>query len=144
MQWDAGPNAGFTTPEARPWLPLAVDYATRNVAAQASDPVSMLSLFRALTALRRAEPALNRGGIELVDLGVEDVLAYRRTCAGSDGFWILLNLGGARHTIDLAVLDMEEATLVFSTYPGCDVTGVPPILTLAPDAGVILRIVWDD
>src|SRR5690606_37628021 len=26
MQWDDSPNAGFTHPDATPWLPLAADY----------------------------------------------------------------------------------------------------------------------
>ena len=110
MQWDDTPNAGFTTAEARPWLPLAADYATRNVAAQEGDPASMLSLFRALTALRRAEPALNRGGIELVDVGVEDVLAYRRTAQGSDSFLVVLNLGAKMHEIDLPAVEIVMST----------------------------------
>lgn len=93
MQWDNSPNAGFTAPEATPWLPLADDYRQRNVAAQDADPASMLNFFRRLTALRRAEPALNRGEYEAVDLGAKDVLAYRRTAAGSDGFLVVLNFG---------------------------------------------------
>ena len=43
MQWDASPNAGFTMPTVRPWLPLAADYATMNVAVQRDDLQSMLS-----------------------------------------------------------------------------------------------------
>ncbi len=45
MQWDATPNAGFTT--GGPWLPVAEDYATVNVATQRDDPRSMLSLYAA-------------------------------------------------------------------------------------------------
>ncbi len=58
MQWDASPNAGFTGPEVQPWLPLAENYAGHNAALQQQDKTSILSLYRALTALRRAEPAL--------------------------------------------------------------------------------------
>lgn len=144
MQWDDSPNAGFSTPEATPWLPLAADYRTRNVAAQESDPASMLNFYRSLAALRRTEPALNRGAYEEVYLGLPDVLAYLRTWPGSDGFLILLNFSSDAHTIDLAVLGMDGAKLVFSTYPGRGVTGVMPTLTLAPDSGVIYRLVQDD
>ena len=116
MQWDDSPNAGFAPDGARPWLPLAADYATRNVAAQEHDPASMLSLFRALTALRRAEPALNRGGIELINTGIEDVLAYRRTVEGGDSFLIILNFGKEMQELDLhAAFGVTKAEVVLST-----------------------------
>ena len=78
MQWDAGPNAGFARAGAEPWLPLAPDYRERNVAAQEADPRSMLSLHRALLALRRAEPALSVGSYLPVEGTEEDVLAFER------------------------------------------------------------------
>jgi alpha-glucosidase len=69
MQWDAAKNAGFTHAEAEPWLPLAPDYAAINASAQSADPRSMLSLYRALLALRRAEPALSVGSYVPVEGG---------------------------------------------------------------------------
>lgn len=141
MQWDASPNAGFTTPEATPWLPLAADYATRNVAAQENDPTSLLSLYRALAALRRAEPALNRGEIEVIDVGVEGVLAYRRMAAGSDSFLVVLNLGGKSHELELGnVLGDVPAKSVFSTHATNGDFSPATFLHLSKDEGVILRI----
>ncbi len=59
MQWDAGPNAGFSTAEAsRLYLPIDPDPARPTVAAQDHDPDSTLHLVRRLVALRRATPAL--------------------------------------------------------------------------------------
>ena len=52
MQWDASPNAGFTS--GTPWLPLADDYPVVNVDAEDLDPTSMLMLYRRLMSLRRA------------------------------------------------------------------------------------------
>src|SRR3712207_8258592 len=57
MQWGATAQAGFTTGE--PWPPVGADYHTINVAAQAGNPLSILSLYRALIRLRRAAPALS-------------------------------------------------------------------------------------
>ncbi len=54
MPWAAGPGAGFTT--GQPWLRFGLDADTRNVAAQAADPSSVLSLYRRLIALRAGEP----------------------------------------------------------------------------------------
>ena len=50
MQWDGGPGAGFTT--GKPWLRLADDHATRNVAAQATDATSVLALYRRLDDIK--------------------------------------------------------------------------------------------
>jgi alpha-glucosidase len=95
MQWDAGPNAGFAGAGVEPWLPLAADRREANVAAQAADPRSMLSLYRALLALRRAEPALSVGSYVPVEGAEEDVLAYeRRDEATGRRLLVALNLGG--------------------------------------------------
>ena len=88
MQWDATAHAGFTS--GRPWLPVAPDAATVNVARQRDDPASMLALYRRLLALRRARPALSIGSYEPVD-GTGDVLAYARN-AGDNQCLVALNL----------------------------------------------------
>ncbi|HYZ23011.1 MAG TPA: alpha-amylase family glycosyl hydrolase, partial [Rhodopila sp.] len=46
--WELGPGAGFTT--GRPWLRIGLD---TPLSAQRDDPGSMVSLYRALLALRR-------------------------------------------------------------------------------------------
>jgi alpha-glucosidase len=93
MPWDAGPNAGFAPAGVEPWLPLGADHATVNVAAQRDDPRSMLALYRALLALRRAEPALSTGGIAEVR-AEGGVLAYeRRDAATGRRLCVRLNLG---------------------------------------------------
>ena len=89
MPWDDGPQAGFSTnPDT--WLPLPDDSRTRNVAAQDGAAGSMLTLYRALLALRRTHPALAVGDFTLV--GSEDgVLAYERR-HGGERLGIALNL----------------------------------------------------
>ena len=140
MQWDDSPNAGFTAPEASPWLPLAADYRTRNVAAHESDPGSLLNFYRALAALRRAEPALNRGEYEEVDLGLDDVLAYRRTWAGSDSFLAVLNFGGNAHQLDLIeVLNKRGFEVVLSTDRERATESGAGAFHLAANEGVIFR-----
>ncbi len=59
MQWDDGPNAGFSTADpSRLYLPVDPDPQRPTVAAQEDDPSSTLNLVRRLVALRRATPAL--------------------------------------------------------------------------------------
>ena len=90
MAWDSSPFAGFSTVE--PWLPLHDDWRTRNVAAQADDPESMLSLYRRLLALRRTTPALSLGDLRLID-APQGVFGYDR-CFKDERVRVLLNLTG--------------------------------------------------
>jgi alpha-glucosidase len=95
MQWDASEQAGFTRGE--PWLPLSPDHATLNVAMQRRAPRSMLSLYRALIALRRREPALLIGTHVKAE-AIADVLTYRRFHGGR---WItvVLNFSAEARTL---------------------------------------------
>ncbi len=131
MQWDAGPNAGFAREGAEPWLPLAPDCAAVNVAAQAADPRSMLSLHRALLALRRAEPALSVGSYAPVEGAEEDVLAYeRRDGAAGRRLLVALNLGGRERALPA---DAARGRVLLSTR--MDGGGEP---RLRPDEGVVV------
>jgi alpha-glucosidase len=94
MQWDGGPNAGFS--RARPWLPLPDDPQRVNVAAQKDDPGSPLSLYRELLALRRAEPALATGDYRTVAAD-DGLLVYDR----GGRFRIALNLGAELREVEL-------------------------------------------
>lgn len=51
MQWDAGPNGGFT--EASPWFYINDNYKQINVAAQNEDRNSILNFYRMAIALRK-------------------------------------------------------------------------------------------
>ncbi len=138
MQWDAGPNAGFCPPGVEPWLPLADDYQAVNVAVQAADPRSMLSLFRQLAALRRAMPAFSVGSYASVDAGNPQVVAYERA-AGAERYLVALNFSAKPQAV---VLDTEavQAEVVLSTH--LDRLGVEPLmnLQLRANEGVVLRL----
>jgi alpha-glucosidase len=79
MPWappsQAGRTAGFG--DGEPWLPVHQDAERLAVAAQAGDPGSTLELYRALIALRRAEPALREGTYRSLD-AAPDVFAFVR------------------------------------------------------------------
>ncbi len=112
MQWDASPNAGFST--ATPWLPVADDYVTNNVASQRDDPTSMLSLFRRLIELRHAYPALTIGTHRSIDTGSDEVFAYLRETQGQR-MLVVLNLGSSSQTLDLLAAN-NHGTIVCSTH----------------------------
>ena len=104
MQWDASPNAGFSAPDATPWLPRASDADHVNVAAQAEDPDSILTLTRRLIELRREHPVLRLGDFERFGPTPDGTFAFRRL-SGDGQLTVLLNLtaeeravpGVARH-----------------------------------------------
>jgi len=125
LPWEPGPGAGFTTGE--PWLPLPPDSERLNVAAQVRDPGSMLSLYRALIALRRRSPALLDGRQTLVDAG-PGVLAYRRETA-EQRLLVALNF-----TPDEVALAGAAGRVVLSTAAASR-RGV-----LGPDEGVIVAL----
>ena len=133
MQWDNGLHGGFSA--AEPWLPLAADFAIVNVAAQASDRHSMLSLYRALIALRRSQAPLAIG--DYVAVAASDaVLAYERRL-GEQRLLVALNLSGA--TQELRDLPSPSRVLLST---GLDRGGetIAKALTLKADEGIIARI----
>src|SRR3712207_5640404 len=80
MQWTAGENGGFSTAPARR-LPAPVTeggYGPEfvNVESQRHDPDSLLSFFRALIGVYRTTFEIGHGAFELLDAGVDAVLAH--------------------------------------------------------------------
>jgi alpha-glucosidase len=129
MQWNAAPNAGFS--DGRPWLPLAPDYESVNVAGERQDPKSTLNLHKRLIALRQAEPALQVGTFERVQAAA-DVLSYVRGA----GFHVALNLAGAPRRVTLR----PNGTVVLSTYLDREKERLGPIVELRPDEGLIVKL----
>ena len=112
MLWVSAPNAGFTRPDATPWLPLEKGWETENAAAQSQRPKSMLVLYRKLLALRRQHDTLHSGAI--ADVEAEgSVLRFRRVGLAdgeSTDFQVLLNLG-----MEVATVQCAAGTVVLTT-----------------------------
>jgi len=138
MQWDASPNAGFAPAGVRTWLPVAGDFTARNVAVQSQDPTSMLNFYRALTALRQAEPALTIGDYRSLDAGTPDVFAYLRSHEETR-FLVVFNFGGEARRLDLSAVG-KEAEIALSTELTRPRAVVLSALNLGPNEGRILRL----
>ncbi|HYK96411.1 MAG TPA: alpha-amylase family glycosyl hydrolase [Candidatus Dormibacteraeota bacterium] len=138
MAWRPGPGGGFTT--GTPWLPLAPDIATHNVATEAADPGSVLSWYRKVLALRRATPALQIAAQELVDVGDRDVLAYVRG-AGVEATFVALSFADRPATIRLPTRAAAATgwTVALSTHGREGLGALPTELALEPNEALIAR-----
>jgi alpha-glucosidase len=123
MRWDDGaPHGGFTNATATPWLP-AIAVAGGGVAQQATDPDSMLSLYRDLIAARREL----RGDVGFIDDVADGVLAFRR---GRDHV-VALNMDDAPRPAPTA------GAVVRATHAARHPAGTPAPAQLAPGEGFL-------
>ena len=88
LQWDAGPNAGFSTrdvPPERLYAPVIADerfgYQRVNVAAQRADPDSLWHTLRRMIAVRKQQRAFGQGACEFLPVENRAALAVVRTFA---------------------------------------------------------------
>jgi maltose alpha-D-glucosyltransferase/alpha-amylase len=103
MQWDSGPNAGFSSASAdRLYLPIDPDPNRPTVERQRRDPDSLLHFVRRLLALRKRHPELGtRAAVRVFDDG------YPLTYLRGDRFLVTLN--PRRDTATAAVPDRRLA-----------------------------------
>ena len=141
MQWDATPGAGFTS--GRPWLRLAPDAATRNVALELRDPDSVLAAYRRLLDFRRTSRALRTGSMRRLEAGTPDVLVWTRTAPG-EMLLALVNFVGQERTVRLPEAERDGVPLtqwepVVGSHRMLGNGGAPSEeLALRPDEAVIL------
>ena len=137
MQWDDRPNAGFTSPDAQPWMTVNKDYKQWNVASQLEDPHSVLSYWKKVLALRKQY-------VDLLVYGTytplseertgEMVLGYVRQSHGSDETAVvLLNFSEQEQTVEMK--EYEGYSVLLSNQTSGVVDGA---LTLVPYGAVVL------
>ncbi len=77
MQWNDGPNAGFSTART-PWFSINPNYTVINAEAAIADEHSVYHHVRRLTALRRSTPALVYGDYIDLDPAHPNLFVYAR------------------------------------------------------------------
>ncbi len=135
MQWDASDNAGFTT--ENPWMRLSEQYAEENVSTQQQDPASMLSLYRQLLQLRRAEPALHTGDYTPVPAH-DPIIAYIRS-AGETRLIVVLNFGNEPAAFTPERMELK-GTIILQTRNGQKGEKINGSIQLHGNEGVIIRL----
>ncbi len=139
MQWEDGPNAGFTA--GTPWLPLSADAERRNVDAMRDDSRSILTLYRRLLSLRRDHAALSIGHWRSLSLPADyaaELFGFERFI-GDETLRILLNFGSREWGVPLE--GGGTWTILLSTCPGRAGDRAEGSLRLGPDEGVVLQAV---
>jgi oligo-1,6-glucosidase len=115
VQWDAGENAGFTT--GTPWIPVNPNHVEINAADQWRDPGSVLHHYRALIALRHAEPAVVHGDFTMLVPEHPVVYAFTRRL---DGVELLVLANFSADPVDVPLPDAaswDAAELLSTSVP---------------------------
>jgi len=99
MQWDASPQAGFTS--GTPWLPVNANHTEINAEAAVADPDSVFHHYRRLVELRHTLPVVVHGDYRLLLPDDEQVFAYVRSL-GRERLLVLVNLSRSPAVVDLA------------------------------------------
>jgi alpha-glucosidase len=137
MQWDGSANAGFCPAGVRPWLPVANDYQTFNVAAEQQDPRSFLMLTRALLEVRRAHEALTLGSYRSVEQESATCFVYQRQSSDQR---CLVALNFSAHDQVVRLPEQGQGRLLLSTH--LDREGLIPLaeMHLRGNEGLLLEM----
>jgi alpha-glucosidase len=146
MQWDATEQAGFTS--GRPWIALASNHATHNVAVEKTDSDSLLNHTRRLIAVRNRTRVLRRGAYVPASATPRAIHVFFRTLAAEEPILVVLNFGKAPAgaAIDLAGSPWDgQSGAVRDLYADAE---APPLaagavsysVTVEGWGGVILRL----
>ena len=136
MQWSAAANAGFCPDDVTPWLPIAATRDRANVLDQDGREDSLLTLYRRLIALRRAEPALALGAHTALASG-PTVLAFRRAHAGRA---VLVALNFADRPCKVELPGADRGRLLLSTDPDRSVETPAGTLVLEGGEGALIAV----
>ncbi len=97
MQWSAAPNAGFTTPAAKPWLAVNPNYSSINAADEEANPDSIYHYTQRAIALHHTHLAFVYGDYHDLDPSNPQVFAYTRALSvpgkPAQRFLVVLNFG---------------------------------------------------
>lgn len=133
MQWSANQHAGFTRGKG-PWLPVTLDYKTRNVAVMSEEPNSILNLYRRLLRVRKQSEALQIGSYSPQE-APEGVYAYVREHE-RERMLVALNFTGEEKTVKLPI----EGKVIVNTNLDSDSDHVKGQMKLRPNEAVIVEL----
>lgn len=148
MQWTAEmPNAGFTGPHVKPWLPVPSYARTVNVEIEAKDPNSILSFYKTLLALRHTDPALLRGDFATINNDDANVFSFLRRPPRSDhagSLLVVLNMSNRQQTVSFDLksqgLLSKEGQAVLSNFDVAKTKQDLKEVVLPPYGALLLKV----
>ena len=149
MQWSPDRNAGFSSADRqRLYLPVVTDaeyhYEAINVAAQQSNPQSLLWWMRRIIALRKRHPAFGRGSLRFLHPGNRRILAFIRD-DGDETLLVVANLSRyAQWTeLDLAPYAGQVPVELFGAVEFPRIGSHPYLVNLGPHSFLWFRLTRD-
>ena len=114
MQWDDGPNAGFT--DGEPWIRVNPNYVDINVKAALRDPDSVFYCYKKLIALRKEYDVIRDGDFTLLEPDSDELFVYTRSL-GDERLLVIANFFGNTVPYDLPEgWDTERADVLIHNY----------------------------
>ncbi|NUP07649.1 MAG: maltose alpha-D-glucosyltransferase [Polyangiaceae bacterium] len=140
MQWSADRNAGFSRANPQKlYLPVIIDpeyhYEAVNVELQHESPASLLRWTKRLIALRKENPVLGHGDIELLQLDNPKILGFVRS-HGDEHVVFVANLSSKPQFAELHVPQFAGRTPIelFGRVRFPSLTEAPYPLSFSPHA----------
>ena len=136
MQWDAGPQAGFTT--GTPWLPANPNHVTINAADQVGRPDSVFEHYRQLIVLRHTEPAVVHGDFTMLLADHPTLFCYTRVFEGTE-LLVLANMSDTAVTATGPFGGWAAAEVLVPNYPDGFDGPDGDLVSLRPWEAAVLR-----
>ena len=128
MQWNSGPNAGFTSAGVTPWLPVPPTAATVNVKAEEGQPGSLFTWYQTLIRLKKTNPAFAHGDNAMLDTANTQVLSWVRQTSGAPSVIVSVNFTADPQTVSLSVPNASGNVKTLLKTPGAtDPTSISQI-----------------
>jgi alpha-glucosidase len=143
MQWTAAPNAGFSPPGVKTWLPIPASSATTNVTLQVGRSDSILSWFKALGRLKHDNAALRQGDEVMLNPGDLNVLSWLRRTPGEPAVVVICNLTAKPQNVSFDLKARGIATGNVATLlktPGTDDPASLSAIALKPFGVYLLQV----
>lgn len=90
MQWDSGPNEGFTAKGVKPWMRVNDDWKSKNVEVQSRNPLSLLSFWKRMLKIRQEYKELFVYGVyESYSMETEELFVFTKEAEKSKSLTVV-------------------------------------------------------